>query len=199
MKLLEKGLNFCPSTKDIEKEKLLDDIYTYCRKIRLKYHFNNPSKSSDSNLKTESSRTTDKIDGTERCEMKSKLKNPYFNPPSNSTPANLEKYIATTKSDITKLINKQTKHGSNLSPSERNVLKSLKVKSDIVLHPADKGGKIVVMDKDSYTNSCEKQLDDKEFYIRIDEDSTNKICDDIHSEIVQMVQNKQMSKKELEL
>ena len=131
--------------------------------------------------------------------MKSKLKNPYFNPSSNSTPANLEKYIAATKSDIAKLINEPTRYRSNLTPSERNVLKSLENRTDIIFHPADKGGKIVIMDKDSYITNCEKQLDDEVFYQKIDEDPTNQICDDIHAELVKMVENKQMSKKELEL
>ena len=39
--VLEKGLNFCPTTKDIDTEKLLDDLYFFCRKLRLKEHFHN--------------------------------------------------------------------------------------------------------------------------------------------------------------
>ena len=34
--LLNKGLNFCPSTKQPNKEQLLDDLYFFCRKLKLK-------------------------------------------------------------------------------------------------------------------------------------------------------------------
>ena len=34
--LLNKGLSFCPSTKELNKEQLLDDLYFFCRKLKLK-------------------------------------------------------------------------------------------------------------------------------------------------------------------
>ena len=34
--VLEKGLNFCPVNKDLNKKNLIDDVYAFCRKIRLK-------------------------------------------------------------------------------------------------------------------------------------------------------------------
>ena len=37
--LLNKGLNSCPSTKEPNKEQLLDDLYFFCRKLKLKEHF----------------------------------------------------------------------------------------------------------------------------------------------------------------
>ena len=37
--LLNKGLNFCPSTKEPNKEQLLDDLYFFCQKLKLKEYF----------------------------------------------------------------------------------------------------------------------------------------------------------------
>ena len=56
--LLNKGLNFCPSTKEPNKEQLLDDSYFFCRKLKLKEYFHG----GDS--------TTDKIQQEERCDLK---------------------------------------------------------------------------------------------------------------------------------
>ena len=44
IKLLEKGLNFCPSSKNVNKEELLDDIFAYSRSIRLKHYFHEINK-----------------------------------------------------------------------------------------------------------------------------------------------------------
>ena len=38
LSVLEKGLNFCPSTKDLDREELSDNPFVYCRKLRLKHH-----------------------------------------------------------------------------------------------------------------------------------------------------------------
>ena len=37
--LLNKELNFCPSTKEPNKEQLLDDLYFFCQKLKLKEYF----------------------------------------------------------------------------------------------------------------------------------------------------------------
>ena len=37
--LLNKKLNLCPSTKVPNKEQLLDDLYFFCRKLKLKEYF----------------------------------------------------------------------------------------------------------------------------------------------------------------
>ena len=41
--VLEKGLNFCPAQRELNKAGLIDDVYAFCRKIRLKVAFQNPS------------------------------------------------------------------------------------------------------------------------------------------------------------
>ena len=120
MSLLDKGLNFCPSTKDVNNEELLDDTFAYCRKLRLKYHFNKPVEETGDEQSNEQSNEeiNEPSINDERCPMKTTFKNPYFDPPSNHTPPNLEKYIAATKSSISKVFKIPGKSESNLSPSE---------------------------------------------------------------------------------
>ena len=81
---LNKGLNFCPSTKEPNKEQLLDDLYFFCRKLKLKEYCHG----GDS--------TTDKIQQKERCDLNIKLPNCYFNP-NHETPLNLQRYISIVK------------------------------------------------------------------------------------------------------
>ena len=166
MAVLEKGLNFCPSTKELDTEKLMDDVFSYCRNIRLKHHFASQNTNTEATPPPEESVVSDE----ERCEMKSKYRNPYFCVSSNITPPALEKYIASTKSDIRKLAKQPNKVSSNSSSSERMTLDSLKKRKDIIITKADKGGKVVVMDKERYIKNCQTQLDDKEFYETISTD-----------------------------
>lgn len=54
---------------------------------------------------------------------------------------------------------------SNLSPEERRALKKLKNNRDIVIKPADKGSKIVILDKASYIKEANRQLQNKKHYL----------------------------------
>ena len=70
MSLLEKGLDFCPSSNDINKEELLDVNFSYCRTICLKHHFDT---SNQNNNSTDSSSVKEirSTEFDERCKMKS--------------------------------------------------------------------------------------------------------------------------------
>ena len=73
--VLEKGLNFCPSSKEPDTNKTLNDLYSFCRKMRLKEHFLNTFSKTET---TESNQTKIQQD---RCELDVKIKKPYFKPP----------------------------------------------------------------------------------------------------------------------
>ena len=45
--LLKKGLNFCPSTKETNKEQLLDDLYFFGSKLKLEEYFYGGSTTTD--------------------------------------------------------------------------------------------------------------------------------------------------------
>ena len=128
--------------------------------------------------------------------MKSQHKNPYFCASANFSSPSLEKYIASTKSTVGKLVNKPIKSISNMTSSERATLNSLKSRDDIVITRADKGGKVVVMDKQIYISNCETQLDNTEFYEKISADPTEDIAKNIRDEITNMTENNLIDEKE---
>ena len=72
-------------------------------------------------------------------------------------------------------------------------------REDIVITEADKGWKVIVMDKEVYIEECEKQLNNDEFYIKLDEDPTNSIVNEIEAEIKGMVDKKLLNNKESQL
>ena len=55
----------------------------------------------------------------------------------------------------------------NLTSGEFHAITSLKNNSDIVIKPADKGGAIVIMDKESYVKEAYRQLNNNKYYQRI--------------------------------
>ena len=65
-----------------------------------------------------------------------------------------------------------TRIRDNLTKRERRALKRLIRREDIIIKPADKGSGTVVMDMDCYENECLRQLNDTEFYEKIDKDIT---------------------------
>ena len=65
---------------------------------------------------------------------------------------------------------------------------------------ADKGGKVVAMDNEAYTlKNCEGQLDNKEFYVKLDHDPTTNIVNEINSEIRRILDKKLIDKIESQL
>lgn len=61
---------------------------------------------------------------------------------------------------------------SNISPDGKKCLRDLAKDSSIVIKQADKGGCIVVWDRDDYIKEGERQLSDSLFYQRVDSDPT---------------------------
>ena len=173
--VLEKGLNFGITEKNINKESLLDDVYKFQRKLKLREYFSNSEKSpSEENSN----------DQEERSDMSGKLKNPYWNPPK-ITPKSLNVYISALKNSITRLIKKadHTSIKNNLTEDERLALKSLKDQDEVIIQQADKGGKIVLMDRDDYIQACQDMLDDTQFYQRETEERHQENIETVRSTI----------------
>ena len=153
--LLNKGLNFCPSTKEPNKEQLLDNFYFFCRNLKLKEYFYG----GDSN--------TDKIQQEERCDLNTKLPNRYFNP-NHEAPLNLQRHISIVKKEVTELLKKPNYQQSNLTSDERLKLRYLSENHNLTIQGADKGGKIVIMNTADYIEHSELLLNDREFYEKLD-------------------------------
>ena len=65
---------------------------------------------------------------------------------------------------IDKCIEREKHHGFNLNKEEKHALKALKTMTSIVIKPADKGGSLVVMDREHYLNGGRRQLQDVRYY-----------------------------------
>ena len=179
--VLEKGFNFCPTTKAPNKTQVLDDVYAFTRKLRLKEHFHSENKASDI--------ITDEKD-SERCEFNMKTRNPYYNPSKYPSSA-LSSYISAIKSDVVDLLKKPPHHKSNMSAEERASLSSLASRKDIKIQPADKGGKVVVMNHAQYVEKCEEDLANKSFYEKLNKDPTAEYREEIE-ELVQKMEDENM-------
>ena len=106
-----------------------------------------------------------------------------------TTIANCEKYLYSTSktiknaaiSEITTFIQKWKKpKKSNLNRPEIKTLKEIKSIKDIIMVQADKGGKIMIIDKADYVNKIEEMLNDKKIYERIKNDPTSQIKTEIN-------------------
>ena len=81
---------------------------------------------------------------------------------------NLNLYLASIKNFITELCKKPFIFKHNITEGEKIALNNLKSRDDIVIQRADKGGKTVIMEKTDYVTECEKQLNNTEFYRKVD-------------------------------
>lgn len=58
---------------------------------------------------------------------------------------------------------------SNLKTEEIHALKELKNAKHIVIKPADKGSAVVIMDREQYIFEVNRQLNDKNYYKKLEE------------------------------
>ena len=97
-------------------------------------------------------------------------------PPSSWTPKSgtfpaLDFYIQTCTNEISQLKSKPLRH-SNMTVREEAALQELQERTDIVIKPADKGGAVVVWQKDLYIQEANSQLTDANFYNPIPKKTT---------------------------
>jgi hypothetical protein len=101
-----------------------------------------------------------------------------------STIVNCEKSLFATPtiiknaaiSEISTFIYKWKKPSKyNMNKEESKLLNEIKLIDDIVIIQADKGGKIVIMDKSDYIKKIEEKLNDTNIYEQVKKDPTAKI------------------------
>ena len=125
--LLSRGLTFCPTPRHIDWAQIKADINDFSRRLRIKEFFY------DNN----------------NCDLEPnpfRLKSTWC-PPANREPV-LDVYIDSVERDI--MTAKPTRIRDNLTRRERQSLKKLRQRTDIVIKPADKGSGTVVMNRQNY-------------------------------------------------
>ena len=159
--VLDKGLSFIPSIKRLNRALYQNSLDKLLRRIRLFDCFH------------ERNDTFDPRDFENRF-----LAPSSWCPPSSTC----SQHTNTTINSIlesSNLItsNNLTSHGdslsvkftSNLTANEFRALRWLRSNTDIVIKSADKGGSVVVMDRDLYETEALRQLNNSKYYMPIDD------------------------------
>ncbi|VDI57978.1 Hypothetical predicted protein, partial [Mytilus galloprovincialis] len=142
IKPLEHGLKFTP-TPISDNVDLITDTNEFCRKLRLREFFGN----------------TNYEDG-------SLVRNKKGTNPQPNRDKHLEEYINCLKQTAnTNIVDSHVK--SNLPKSQQKTIKKLQNDESIIIKEADKGGGIVIMDKDHYKDMVLNQLEDGVFYQKL--------------------------------
>ncbi|XP_062619790.1 uncharacterized protein LOC134281322 [Saccostrea cucullata] len=163
--VLSKGLSFCPTPKPPDQSTILRDIFIFNRRLRLNVHFKDQ---------------TDNINP-----------NP-FHIPSGWTPPSgknifLDSFINILTHQCTQTNEKRIPY-RNLTNEEFQALSNLKNNQNIIIKPADKGGAIVILNREDYISEAHRQLNNQENYTLLETDITPKIIKTIN-EFVQRVKH----------
>ena len=160
MSLLDKGLTYIPSYKTLPVNDIYEAQHRLVRSLKLKDHFE------------------DKEDEDYDFSVKTFVHKSNWTPADHllrqSTLDTVQEIVNTTESVIRhrKLINGQQillrNFEDNLSPPEREALKELKNNQSIVIKPADKGSATVIMDKSAYIAEAHRQLNNTQYYRKLD-------------------------------
>ena len=162
--LLHKGLNFCSTPPPPRKEEINDDIDAFARRINLKeYHAPEDME--------------DIADGPTRQHRLTTLEklnqNEYKGPYRPSREPYLNTYVENMRQNIIEGLTKKRRfQRNNLNERERAALIRLSNDRNIVIKLADKGGATVILNSEDYVAEALHQLDNTEYYKKVDRDYT---------------------------
>ena len=169
--LLSKGLKFTPSPMPNIPD-LKNDIHSFTRKLRLGEFF---EENTGSNENSDSNVSSD-IDSDD-SETPSLVRNKSdFNPPHNRD-KHLERYIDYIHNYPLEAQNTK----QNLPRGQQEALRSLQKDDSIVIKEADKGGSVVIMDREYYKCKINTMLNDNTYYSEVRNPRSIKTIDKIKS------------------
>lgn len=152
---MSRGLKFTPTPMS-NKADLIKDTDEFCRKLRLREFF-----------------------GSENFEDEALVRNKKGTVPQQNRDRNLENYIDCLKKEA-ESNNTVNPVKSNISKEEFKALKELQNDNSIVIKQSDKGGGIIIMDAEHYQQMVYDQLNDRNFYskvdAKVDKKTFNKVC-----------------------
>ncbi len=148
IKLLKRGLKFCPTPSNNIPE-LQKDVQEFDRKLRL----------------------LDFFDGVDENDVSLVRNKSNFVPPK-SKDEHLELYLKTISTCRKQKVNVKK---SNISYREQKALQNLMNDDTIIIKEADKGGAIVIMDKEFYRQKILELLNDPENYQKISANKDKKV------------------------
>ena len=149
--VLEKGLNYIPTRKHCDEYTAKADCEKFYRRLRLKAQFSSNQESRE----MDTSQTPVLSEDTTFESLKPKTSN--WTPPPGRF-GSLDYYISKCRGEVNKLNFKRHLVTDNLTPGERAALISLRQRPDIVIKPADKGGAVVVWDRNGGKTTIRQHL-----------------------------------------
>ncbi|XP_053576073.1 uncharacterized protein LOC128665863 [Bombina bombina] len=170
IKVLEKGLSFCPSNS-LDLFEVTKDLHLFARKLALK-KIMTPKIQIDLACRKErdtldcletllyeqSNEITDILPKTDL-----KKKSTYM--PSFSSIPNISVFVQNVSQELTQVQTTKIVN-DNLTKSERRALKELINHQELVIKPADKGGNVVIHSQEYYIKEAMRQLLDETQYAK---------------------------------
>ena len=159
--LLEKGLHFIPTPSREHEAKIVQDFLLFERKLRLHHKLHKEQ--------TQKETTSEEDDSSEE-DSPHKLLRPSkgYKPEDHEMDPNIVRFKTTVLNQMKIDLAKKTRPRFNTSKKERQAMKSLKNNKNIIIKPADKGGAIVIQNKEDYIKEGERQLANKEHYMDLE-------------------------------
>ena len=198
LQILSRGLKFCPNPGQPDISTCQADLDKFHLRLKRYLYFLKPKRSESNNPLDQSNIA----DATQRRpydeaprpdepfhHRKFKLPSAWVPPPN----ASLEFFISKNNLDLAKC--KPNKPGrSNISKDEQKALRELTNNSSIVIKPADKGGAVVIQDRDSYITEGLRQLSDNKFYRETKSDLSQTHHDEVTNILDEMFRTRQIDR-----
>ena len=162
--ILEKGLNFIPTPNREHEARIVQDFLLFERKLRLHHKLHTEENQ-------EQSATDNDLDEEPEEESPHKLLRPSkgYKPEDHEMDPNIMRYKTTVLNEMKIELGNRRNPRFNTTKQERKAMKSLKKNQDIIIKPADKGGAIVILNKEDYIKKGMRQLSNINHYKELEE------------------------------
>lgn len=179
LSLLNKGLNFIPTPRKDHPAKLLQDYLLFERKMRLKHHFHGKEEETD----TFSSTSINLLHPSKG-----------WTPPSGAD-IYLDSYRSQTMQTLLDKMTTQQQRRNNLKKNEKEAIETLMKNKDIIIKPADKGGCIVIQNREDYIKEGYRQMDNRVHYRPLLTDPTERYNNELNQILTDALKNNQIDEK----
>ena len=159
--ILQKGLNYIPTPSREHEARIIQDFLLFERKLRLHHKLFEPNPEENSTSEEE----TDEEESPHKMLRPSK----GWKPDDSEMDPNIMRYKISVLNDVEAKLPQKQKPRFNISNNERKALKTLKSNQNIIIKPADKGGAIVIMNKEDYIQEGKRQLSNTVHYTKLED------------------------------
>ena len=162
--ILEKGLNFIPTPNREHEARIVQDFLLFERKLRLHHKLHKKETQ-------EQSATDTDLDEEPEEESPHKLLRPSkgYKPEDHEMDPNIMRYKTTVLNEMKIELGNRKNPRFNTTKQERKAMRSLKRNQDIIIKPADKGGAIVILNREDYIKEGLRQLSNTNHYKELED------------------------------